>query len=191
MFIGCAGSGEPLYYERSLPGGLAQVHKPSPGRSMVVFIRPGIYGGNIGINVLDGRKIIAQCRPNSYGQYECDPGKHVFAAIHENVAFVEADLLPDRIYYAKVSVNMGWWSARANLWPLYPGCEGNAWQDLPKWLANVSEVTLGPGMGEWEAENRESLDKKYNAFYGPWSAMANHKELRPEHGLTEPIPPAQ
>jgi hypothetical protein len=156
---------------------------------MVVFIRPGSFGRAIGINVFDGTKVVGHCRSNSYCQYECSPGKHIFAGAKENFAFVEADLLPDRIYYIKTAASMGWWSARVNMWPLYPGCEGNVWDELPGWLANVSETELTPEMEVWERENREDIIGKYNEYYEPWSKMPERKRLLPEHGVTEPIQP--
>lgn len=187
---GCAGSGG-YYIKQRLPQDMAQVRKPAPGKSMVVFIRPGSYAYAIGINVFDGTKVVGHCRSNSYFQYECSPGKHIFGGAKENFAFVEADLLPDRIYYVKVAPSMGWWSSRVNMWPLYPGCPGGVWEDLPRWLARVAEVTLAPEMEAWERDNRDDIVQKYNAYYEPWSKMPDRNKLLPDHGLEEPIQPQE
>jgi hypothetical protein len=168
---------------------MAQVEKPAPGMSKVVFIRPGILGSAIGINIFDGTKLVGHCRSNSYFQYECSSGKHIFAAAKENFSFVEADLLPDRIYYIKLGTAMGMWSARVNLWPLYPGCAGGVWNELPQWLANVTEVEMKPAAAEWEKDSYGAVIEKYNAYYEEWSKRPDRLKLLPEHGLAEPIQP--
>ncbi len=181
--------GPARYVERSVPGGLAQVEMPAPGMSRVVFIRPGSFGFAIGINVFDGTKVVGHCRSNSYFQYDCSPGKHVFAAGKENFTFLEAELLPDRIYYIKVSPSMGMWTARTNLRSLYPGCKGAAWEDLPRWLANVTVTSLTPEMEKWEQENRQQILEKYNSWYEPWLKDPDRRKVLPQYGQGGPIKP--
>jgi len=46
--------------------------------------------------------------------YEGDPGKHEFASISEGGALLDAELLPDRIYYVQLAIHMGAMRARSH-----------------------------------------------------------------------------
>ncbi|MFM2295784.1 MAG: hypothetical protein RLZZ350_2197, partial [Verrucomicrobiota bacterium] len=80
-----------------------QVSLPTPGKAKVVFARFGNFGGGITFNVHDGSSLIGVLPGNSFFTYECEPGVHQFSSSMEDVAMLDANLLPDRIYYAKVS----------------------------------------------------------------------------------------
>jgi len=65
--------------------------------------------------VHDGERLIGRSSSATYFIYECDPGQRVFSFSFGNLDILNADLLPDRIYYVKVmAVAQAWgpaWSA--------------------------------------------------------------------------------
>src|ERR1041384_4763146 len=118
FFAGCA----------STPEGNARAQKtvldvkmPAPGKSKVVFVRPDWEGmWHYTFTVHDGERLIGNATEASFFEYECDPGDRLFSTSMENIAFLEANLLPDRIYYVKVLPAMGWATPKIHLVSLHP-----------------------------------------------------------------------
>ena len=78
-------------------------------------------------------------------EYECAPGRHRFSAtVEDEMKVLEAELLPDRIYYAKVSARYGFGSPGVNMYSLYPGCPGELWPQMSKMLGELKEAIVDP-----------------------------------------------
>ena len=187
----------------------SKVFKPSSGMSKVVFVKTGrAVGGALG-NIYDGPDMIGQVIKNSFFQYECKPGKRFFgykmhvinpAAMPYN--FVEAELLPDRVYYINV-VNLLAGKKGVNRFsivrPLYEGCQHDICKDWHKLLKNLPETTLTPKFNELVARDKKRVDDwnnkhpeyqyTYESNLEDWKKDINVPKFTvlPEYGYLEPI----
>lgn len=91
---------------------------PSPGKSTVYFVRSLGSGALVNFKYFDGERYLGKFNGRGYLIYETDPGDHVFWVTSENRDFVEATLLPDKIYIIEVRPTVGAFKAALKLFPL-------------------------------------------------------------------------
>ena len=157
---------------------------PAPGKSKVVFIRPGHMAYAVHFSVHDGERMIGESSSSEYFAYEGDPGHHVFSASMDNLSFLDANLLPDRIYYVRVQAVMGMWIAGVKMSALYPGCPDINWQKLPKIVSKLEKSTITSEDVEHDAKNKEGYMKRLKKY------QDNAKDggrILPEYGQTAPL----
>lgn len=106
--------------------------KPSPGKSLVYFVRISGTGALINFKYFDGDKYLGKMNGVNYFTYECDPGKHIFWVAAENRDFLNADLKPDATYIVEVQPTMGAFKAAVQLHAVSPGD--------PKKLKKVNKI---------------------------------------------------
>ena len=95
------------------------IQMPAPGKSKVVFIRPRENKRyELTYSVHDDDRLIGELASGYFFQFECEPGYHWFSTSMEDVAMLEATLLPDRIYYVRVSAAMGWVVPQVDMYSL-------------------------------------------------------------------------
>lgn len=161
---------------------------PAPGKSKVVFVRLSqSLGDAITFSVHNGDGLIGVLPSSSYFVYECEPGAHVFSSSMEDMALLEANLLPDRIYYAKVSSQLGVWISRVNMYALYPGCAGDLWPQLPKALAKLKETVVTPAAVADDQRGAAKYMERIEKYLSEYRAKPNREQILPEHGQTQPI----
>lgn len=80
---------------------------PSEGKALVYFIRSAGTGALVNFKYFDGEKYLGKFSGMNYFLYECDPGEHVFWVTSENRQFIEADLLPNKVYMVEVIPTTG------------------------------------------------------------------------------------
>jgi hypothetical protein len=98
-----------------------QAITPAPSdKSVVYFVRPSGFGAAINFSYFDSTKLIGRFNGEKYIRYECSPGKHLLWARSENRDFMEADLEPERIYFIKANVSMGFAKAQVYLEQIDP-----------------------------------------------------------------------
>jgi hypothetical protein len=179
---GCASS-----YTRGRNSGLG-LELAAPGKSKVVFVRPGQFmGDGVDFNVHDGDRLIGVVPGSSYFVYDCEPGHHLFSASMEDIAIMEADLLADRIYYAKVSSQLGVWISRVNMYSLHPHCAGDLWPQLPKILADVKETIVTPAAVADDQRGAANYMKRLEKHLSEHQGNPNREQILPEHGQPQPI----
>jgi hypothetical protein len=104
-----------------LISGYAQNIPPSPpDKSVVYFVRTSGAGALINFSYFDSTKLIGRFKSDKYIRYECRPGKHLFWARAENRDFIEADLMPGKVYVIRANPRMGFGSAHVNLEQIDP-----------------------------------------------------------------------
>jgi len=85
------------------------IELPSENMSKVIFVWWRKYKSPLPNTLFDNGKVIGVNEIDSFFEYECNPGKHIFASCVDPRAlvFVEADLLPGHIYYIYTNI-LGW-----------------------------------------------------------------------------------
>ena len=178
---GCASTG-------GGPKGTApNITMPPAGKARVVFLRPSSYAYAIHFGVHDGENLIGVMTASSYFTYDCEPGKHLFGTSMEDVALLDADLLPDRIYYVKVSAAMGAWIAQVNMYSIHPNCAGNFWEKMPKALRGVRESHLSSAGIEKDKQGIAHYMERVNKAHPKYLNNPNREQILPEHGQLKPI----
>jgi hypothetical protein len=85
------------------------------GKSNIYLYRNESFGGAIPMAVaLDG-KLAGQTGPQTYFQWEVDPGPHEVSSIAENTSTIKLVTQAGRAYYLWQEVKMGLWMARSLL----------------------------------------------------------------------------
>ena len=187
LLAGCAGGGGS---GKQITTSM-KIGEPGPTKAKVVFVRsPGARYAKFAVH--DADRLVAIVPYHSYCIYECEPGHHRFSATLGNVAILDADLLPARVYYVEVHETHGLVAPGVEMHPIYPNCKGNKWKHLPKWLDSAREVVLDDaaiehdkkGIAEYVARVEKYREEKYMTDPG-------RERILPEHGQIKPTVPPQ
>jgi hypothetical protein len=158
------------------------LQKPSEGKALVNFLRPSSTGGAAQVTIWDNDKLIGYTAGKMAFQYECDPGKHLFISWSEFKSPVEAELLPNRIYYIVLRIRMGWWRARLHQVPVNPQSE--MWQDALTWQKTLPNYTPDQGaLAQIEAENHAKIMEYLQHYQTEVAGTKYVQYLRPEDGV--------
>lgn len=170
----CAGTSK--YMVKSDP-----VVKPVEGKAMVYFFRPSGFGYAINFQIWDGDKFIGLSQAKSYFQYLAEPGKHLFLAIAENKAFIEADLVAGKIYYVLTTPQMGAWRARVGFEPIKNGSEH--WLSIPEWKSGLNNlVTVEAEVRNWDELHRDEAKRLVQYFEDTYKKTGKYSEIKSEDG---------
>jgi len=165
-----------------------QIQMPAPGKSKVVFIRPGSFAFAFKFSVHDGEKLIGTTSANSYFVYECDPGYHLFSTSMENTSVLDANLLPDRIYYVRTAAAMGVVFAEVNMISLHPDSAGKYWQKLAKILPHLHETVASSEAIERDSRGADNYWIRVQKFYKDrYLKNPKRDQILPDYGQLKPI----
>lgn len=159
--------------------------KPQSGESIVIFIRPSLYGGAVqatAFDITDGdNKFIGIVSAQTKVVYKTKPGRRMFMIIGESADFLEANLGPQKTYYVLVRPRMGWWKARFSLSPIRKADQaGKEFQD---WLTKCQFMANTDASYQWARENEESITQKKEKYLPVWNSKS--AEARMEATLLE------
>ena len=158
------------------------LQKPSEGKALVNFLRPSSTGGAAQVTIWDNDKLIGFTAGKMAFQYECDPGKHLFIAWSEFKSPVEADLLPNRVYYIVLRIRMGWWRARLHQVPINPQHE--MWQDALTWQKTLPNYKPdAAALAEIEAKNHDKITEYLQNYQNEVAGTKYVQYLKPEDGI--------
>jgi hypothetical protein len=183
LLNGCASTGDTEAGKSSLKLG-PDFAMPAPGKSKVIFIRPGHFAFAVHYWVHDGQQLIGESSSSEYFAYECDPGHHVFSTSMDNLSFLDADLLPDRIYYVRVQAVMGMWIAGVKMSALYPGCRDINWPKMARIVSDLEKTTITSDDATRDAKNIEGYMKRLKEYQ---DKDKDGGKILPEYGQTTPL----
>jgi len=158
------------------------MQKPSEGKAIVNFIRPSSFGKGVQVSIWDNDKLIGMTTGKMAFQYECDPGKHLFIAWSEYKSPVEAELLPDRVYYIVLRMRMGMWRGRLHQVPVNQYHE--LWSDALIWQKTLSNYAPDPAaLAPVEAKAHPRIIKYIQKYHTEIAGTKHVQYLRPEDGV--------
>jgi hypothetical protein len=158
------------------------IHQPTEGKAIVHFIRPSSFGGAVQATVWDNDKLIGVTTGKMQFQYECDPGKHLFITWSEYKSPVEAELLPDRVYYIVLQTRMGFWRARIHQHPV--NSQSELWQDTMTWKQTLPNYVPDPAaIAPVEAKAHPKIIDYLQKYHTEIAGTKHVKYLRPEDGV--------
>ena len=191
FLTGCAGT---VANMRPVPPDQV-VAGPEEGKAKVVFMRPSGFGFAIQSSVFlikeDTPFLVGIVAAKKKVAYQVDPGKHLFMVVGESGDFMSAELAPNKTYYALVTPRMGMWKARFSLKPLHADDLDS--EKFEEWRKACEWVEISPASDEWAAENRESIQSKYDEYFSDWMGKepSDRPVLLPQDGLYHRYPSAQ
>lgn len=92
-----------------------ELTNPSPGKSVIYFVRTNGSGYLINFRHFDYDKFIGKFAGAGFIRYECDPGEHVFWVGASNSSYVTANLEEGKIYVIETIPVMGMAYARVKI----------------------------------------------------------------------------
>ena len=154
---------------------------PTGGKAVVRFMRPSGFGYAINFNIWDGEKVIGNSVAKSQFDYLADPGKHLFVAVAENQAFLEAELESGKTYYILTQVKMGAWKARVGLIAVNSGSK--FWDKVMEYENTL--IKLQPDtvvLKNWENANKPKIQAVLTRYETEWKKSYDWPKLKPEDG---------
>jgi len=174
---GCAGTVKSM---REAPVEKSVSMRPEPGKALVVFMRPSGMGFAVQSSVFDVNdnepSLVGIVAAKTKVAYQAAPGVHLFMAIGESADYMEAELLPDRTYYAQVSPRMGLWKARFSVEPVKP-----ATLDTATFKGDFADCRWVEKTGEsesWARENMPSVRARHAEYFKEWQTKPADQKPR-------------
>jgi len=157
------------------------VLKPEPGKALLVFVRPSVYGGAIQATIYDDTTYIGTISANTKIAYQAEPGQHMFMVIGESADFMRADLTEGKTYYARVAARMGVWKARFSFIP--ENGESSA-AEINEWLQDTNLTKINDQGRKWAKENQASIMQKHDEYLPAWKSkdVSGQQTLHPGSG---------
>jgi hypothetical protein len=163
------------------------VPKPSPGKAMVVFLRPSNVSFNADFRAYDGSTLLGVVGARTYLPYEADPGKHVFGAVSFSVNLIDdyylldAELAPDRTYYVLARPIYAWAHTLVVLEPLHPAHEH--WPLLGEWMGQCRRSAMTNAAASWEQANAERIARKRDEATVEWRTKPDKYLMKASDGV--------
>lgn len=109
--------------------------------------------------------------------YPVPAGKRRLMVIGESASFLDADLLPGRTYYARITGRPGSSKAYFALEPI-PATSPQLAEELKggRWVENT------PAAEQWAQRHKASIEAKMHRDLPRWQAQANTVSLKPGDG---------
>ena len=156
--------------------------KPSEGKALINFVRPS---GNAAVQkatIWDRNRLIAVSFGMQGFQYECDPGKHLIISWSAYKSPVEAELLPNRVYYIVLQAKAGFMRPRIHQIPVNP--QHSLWEKALKWKRTLPNRTFDERQLEIEEASSKAKIIQYLEYYETEVVGTKHVlYLRPEDGV--------
>lgn len=155
--------------------------KVTADKSTMVFFRSSSFGGAVQSTVYDttdGKTdFIGIISATKKMAHVTEPGKHQFMVIGENASFLEANMLPGKTYYARVSPRMGLWKARFVLEPVPVREEG-----MEEEVNSCTWTEPLPSAFTWAKENDASIKARQAEYFADWEKSDKKLYLMAEDG---------
>jgi hypothetical protein len=156
-----------LFAQNNLKSGIQPFQKPNEGKSLVYIIKSGA-GALVNFRAYLDNKLVGVLSSDNYVLVECEPGEHLFWAVSENRDYIEANLLPNKVYVLNAEGQMGAFVAGVSLNQL----DSNEKSDknlFARKIKNSSAVIYNPN-------NPETDNKTENITKG----LAKYEDLKKE-----------
>ena len=145
-------------YEKNENVKIDPAKKPAPGKALIYFVRTQVMGAAVKAKLYAGEEFAGILASKTFVPYECDPGKHVFAAVAENAGLLDAEVAADRIYVVQVAIHMGAMKARVHFEVARQGSE--ALEEFLKARADLAGITTtSDGLAWAKEEAGDDLEK--------------------------------
>lgn len=182
IFQGCASK-----HMRPVSPDAVLSYAPSAEESVVIFMRPSVFGGAIQSSVFDvttaDNVLVGIVSSKTKVAYRVTAGDHLFMVVGESADFMKAELLAGKTYYALVTPRMGVWKARFSLRPVHG--EELSSDEFKDWESSCEFVENTESSLQWAKDNAPSIQDKREHYFEKWMSKPEEERpvLRKEDGL--------
>lgn len=155
---------------------------PAKGKALVYFVRTQRMGRVVPVQLMADGKPLGWIKRRTFIAREFEPGKHEMTALSAGAALLEAEFLPDRIYYVKVAITMGFSRLYSHFEVVRAGSE--AMKEFMKVKAKLREITTTAEGLAWYEKNRKDIDEWIGRERRDRKAT---ELLKPEDGYEQPL----
>ena len=160
---------------------LDEARRPAAGKVLVYFARPQLMGAAVKVKLFADGEFLGIISSEGYVPWEGEPGKHEFIVAAENAGFLEAELMPDKIYFVQVAIHMGAMKARTHFEVARKGSE--ALEEITKKHDQLRLITTTDDGRAWVTEDKQDIDKTVAKFRAKGEEF---EHLKPEDGWDAP-----
>ena len=156
------------------------VSAPEKGKSMVVFIRPSIFGATLESGIFEIKSgvpsLIGTIVATQKLSYQLEPGKHLFMMAANNVDYLLAELKPNKTYYVYIAPIMGRWIGRFSMAPMpinriySPQFYG--------WLKKCDEVEKIAATDNEADDDMVAIKLRHEEHYEKWASEHLSEKVR-------------
>jgi hypothetical protein len=161
-------SGCSIQHTETVPAA-SRVLTPPPGASLIFFVRPERFGGSDICFLWDDAWYVGTLKEDEHIAYVTKPGLHLFAVTSEAADFMEAELLPDRTYYAIVRRRFGLVHERFSF---IPAADTEKIREAKKIVAGTPQVRPNQKGLAWERGKRETHARLRMRFFPMWEGKS-------------------
>jgi hypothetical protein len=155
MLLALSGSSCAYHSEYMTEGSSPEQWRPSPGQSLVVFIRPSGYAAGFGATILDDKgQFLGDATAEARFAAPMPPGRHVFIIWSENTDALVADLAPNKVYYVEVGSTIGAFSPRFYLYAIKSGIKNFPKRD--EWMSSTRPLSPNRALGQAHLDGRSA-----------------------------------
>jgi hypothetical protein len=161
------------------------IQPPRENMSKVVFVWWRAYKPSFPNTLFDNGEVIGVTEMDSYFEYECTPGSHIFATCADlrGLAFLEGELLPNRTYYIYTNQVPGTTFLNGQIFPICPLCDRKIWEEMQKKINTLNKIVLTNEFGPWKEKFKEEQKKGFLASYHVWRQNSEKNVILPEFGI--------
>lgn len=160
--------------------------EPVAEQATLVFVRPGKAARAITPAIVSQEGVVGWVPQQSWFTAQVAPGTYTLTSWGEGTPTLSATVEAGEIYFVRVAMKVGAWTARAHLLPVRPGTED--WQALPGWLADARAMTVVPAALEAKAKDDLGIKTVQKKGRETWAAYTPEQQaertLTPEDGAT-------
>lgn len=172
--VGCAGSRQLANY--GAQRGSKTALRPSPGKAMLVFVRPASSGHRRPPSIWVDRSFVGSALPHSFLTAEIDPGEHLVILDHAKLDFVRTRVAAGKTYYVAVAARWkGFW-----LDPLHPS--HGKWPNLDAWLSATRRAETNALGAEWSSRDPRRTEKMKRRGLAAWE-QKGEPDIEPNDGI--------
>lgn len=159
--------------------------RPPDGQALIVFLRPDAFAASARaaaiVDVTRDAELIAILHNATKTVQTVDPGEHYFMNVLAGTrTIMKADVVADRVYYAKVFVSQ--------VHPLDPATQTEM---IREYWEGTQAVRLSPLSSDWWEAHQQSVlghrAKGFTAFEAYDDRERARFHMRPEQGVASPI----
>jgi hypothetical protein len=155
---------------------------PGPGKALVTFFRPTNFAPVVQMQLWDGQKLVGFSNKETYVQYECESGEHLFMARAENWSYVPAVLDSGKHYGLILRPKRGIVKlARVDLIPITKASQDVSPKEITAWLSTLKAETIDPELiSMFEERWSEAVDAAIAEFP---EKQEDTRHMRPDDWL--------
>jgi len=156
-------------------GSTTMAAAPPPGKALIAFLRPSIWGGPVAsslFEIVDNKAVmVGILHQKQRLNVVVTPGTHLYMLMGESAEFMSAEVLADKTYYVAIHPHMGVWKARFTLKPVHQDMLDT--KEFENWKYACALIDHTARDDEWASLNASQIEDKRAKYYPDFQKMSD------------------